>query len=192
MYKKILFLFIILLFSASILNAGAQKRAVLIIPQSGFDDNEMLVVKGSLEKAGVSVKVASESTDVAAGMQGLKVEPQITFFELYARDFDAVIFIGGMGSSRFWNDARMQKIAQDAFNNDRIVAAISDAPVILARAGILNGRRATIIASQSNEIVAGGGIYTSKPVETDDNIITAYGPQAAYEFALEIIKALQR
>jgi protease I len=74
----------------------------------------------------------------------------------------------------------------------KVVAAICLAPVVLARAGILKGKKATFFNSPISlgEMKAGGAVLVDKAVVTDSRIITANGPAAAKEFAETFIRTL--
>lgn len=166
------------------------KKAVMIIAHDGFRDEELLEPKEILEKAGIEVKVASSSLAPAKGMLGAKVKPDILVSDINIRDFHAIIFIGGSGASQYWDDPIAHKLAQDAISTDRVLAAICIAPVTLANAGVLKGKRATVWSSEAGSLRSGGANYTGRAVEKDGNIITASGPTAAQEFAEKLIKAL--
>lgn len=168
------------------------KKVVMIIAQNGFRDEEFLQPKEILEREAVEIKVASTTLDFALGMLGVKVKPDILVSDINVRDFDAIVFVGGMGASQYWDDPVAWKLAQDAINADRIVAAICIAPVTLAKAGILKGKRATVWSSEAGELQAAGANYTGRMVERDGNIITGSGPSAAREFGEEILRALNR
>jgi len=167
------------------------KKAVMIIAQGDFRDEEFLQPKEILEKNSIEVKVASSSLKLARGVLGAKVKPDILINDVKAGDFAAIIFVGGPGSSEYWNDPVAHKLAQEAAKTNKIVAAICIAPVTLAKAGVLKGKRATVWYSEAGQIKASGANYTGSSVEKDGNIITANGPQAAKEFAEEIVKALK-
>jgi len=166
------------------------KKVVMIIAQDGFRDEELLEPKEILEKNGIEVKVASTSLSQAKGMLGAKVKPDILVSDINVRDFDAVIFVGGIGASQYWDDPIAHQLTLEAVNSNRIVAAICIAPVTLAKAGVLKGKRATVWSSEAGQLKAEGAKYTARPVEKDGNIITGSGPTAAREFAEEIVKAL--
>jgi protease I len=72
------------------------------------------------------------------------------------------------------------------------VAAICLAPVVLARAGILKGKKATYFNSPVSfrEMKAGGAVLVDKAVVADSRIVTANGPAAATEFAGAFIGTL--
>lgn len=166
------------------------KKVLMIIAQDGFRDEELLEPKEILERNGIEVKVASTSLTQARGMLGAKIKPDILVSDINVRDFAAVIFVGGIGASQYWDDPIAHKLAQDALDTNRIVAAICIAPVTLAKAGILSGKRATVWSSEAGQLKAEGANYTGRAVEKDGNIITASGPAAAREFGNEIVKAL--
>jgi protease I len=196
--KKIL-LILVLLFAAYSLQASVYsqaiaetKKALMIIAQDRFQDDEFLRPKTVLENSGVEVTVASTSFAEATGMLGLKVKPDILVKDINVRDFDLILFVGGSGATQYLDDRLAHKIARDSIAANRIVAAICIAPAILANAGILEGKRATVWPSEGNSIEAKGAIYTARPVEVDGNIITASGPAVAREFAEEVVRALSK
>jgi protease I len=106
-------------------------------------------------------------------------------------DYDAVIFVGGVGAEEYWDDATAHAIATATVNTGKLLCAICIAPVTLAKAGVLKGKRVTVFSSERDKLEAEGAIYTGKNVEVDGKIITANGPNAATEFAEAIVKALQ-
>jgi len=169
---------------------GKMKKVVMVIAQDGFRDEEFLQPKEILERNGIEVKAASASLTEAKGMLGAKVKPDILVSDINIRDFAAVVFVGGAGASQYWDDPVAQKLAEDALNTNRIVAAICIAPVTLARAGILKGKRATVWPSEAEQLKAAGANYTGRAVEKDGDIITGSGPAASREFAEEIVRAL--
>ena len=167
------------------------KKVVMIIASDGFRDEELLEPKEILEDSGIEVKIASTSLSMAKGMLGAKVKPDMLLKDVKVEDFLAIIFVGGIGASQYWDDPLAHQIAQEAISKNRILAAICIAPVTLAKAGVLKGKRATVWSSEASQLKSAGANYTARPVEKDGNIITASGPFAAREFAEEILKALE-
>ena len=168
------------------------KKAVMIIAQNNFRDEELLKPKEVLEKSGVIVTVASSSLKESTGMLGAKVKPDILFTNINVADYDAVIFVGGSGASEYWDNPTAHKIANEANNAKKIVGAICIAPVTLAKAGLLKDKKATTFSSTINDIKSAGAKYTGAEVEIDGNIITASGPAAAQKFGETIVKALNQ
>ncbi|MCS7131535.1 MAG: DJ-1/PfpI family protein, partial [Hadesarchaea archaeon] len=91
----------------------------------------------------------------------------------------------------YFNDERALSIAKDAAKKGKKVGAICIAPIILANAGVLEGKRATVWNGDFVRMLKERGAkYTGKQVEVDGNIITANGPTAAKEFGRTIAKEL--
>ncbi len=167
-----------------------EKKAVMIIAQNNFRDEELLHPKNILENSGITVKIASRNIEEASGMLGARVIPDMRLQDINVQDFDAVIFVGGRGASVYWNDPVAHKIANEAYLASKVVAAICIAPVTLANAGLLKGKKATVWPSEARALTSKGAFYTGKPVEMDGLIITASGPAAADEFGKRIAEVL--
>ena len=167
------------------------KKVVMVIAQDSFRDEELSEPKQILERSGIEVKIASTTLGEVRGMLGAKVTPELLITDIKIKDFDAIVFVGGAGASQYWNDPTAHKLAQEAMNTNRIVGAICIAPVTLANAGILKGKRATVWSSEARQLEIKGANYTGRAVEKDGNIITASGPAAAREFGLELAKRLK-
>jgi 4-methyl-5(b-hydroxyethyl)-thiazole monophosphate biosynthesis len=68
------------------------------------------------------------------------------------------------------------------------VGAICAAPIVLAHAGILYGKKVTSYPGYEPELE--GATSTGAPVEVDGTVITGKGPGCAIPFALEIVRIL--
>ncbi|MCD6082498.1 DJ-1/PfpI family protein, partial [Candidatus Aerophobetes bacterium] len=115
------------------------KKAVMIIAEKNFRDEELFEPKKILEAEGVKVIVASTSFNTARGMLGGKVKPDMLLSEIKVDDYDAIIFVGGSGASQYWNDSLAHNIAKEAVEKNKVLGAICIAPVTLANAGVLTG-----------------------------------------------------
>jgi protease I len=171
--------------------ALAGKKVVMIIAPENFRDEELLQPKNILAEEGAEVAVASASLETAKGMLGAEVKPDILVNEIKPQDWDAVILIGGTGASQYWNDFSVHSMLNEAIKQNKIVGAICIAPVTLANAGILSGKKATVFSSETQKLTDKGAECTGKDVERDGNIITASGPQAAKEFGNALVQALK-
>jgi len=167
-----------------------EKKVVMIIAYRNFRDEELQKPKSILEKQGIKVIIASSSKGMATGMFGATAKPDILISELKVEDYDAIVFIGGSGASQYWNDPIAHAIAQEAVKQSKILCAICIAPVILANAGVLKDKRATVWPSEVDKLKAKHALYTGARAEIDGNIITAIGPEAAKKFGKAIFKAL--
>jgi len=172
------------------------KKALLIIAPNDFEDIEFLHTKEELEKAEIQIDVASTKKEIATGMQGTRIKVDIALDEVNVTEYDAIIFIGGLGACPYYTDEKALSLATEAFHYGKIVCAICIAPLILSKAGVLKGRHATIYDRKIKELTQmlteEGAVYIEKHVVVDGNIITANGPAAAREFGRTIARELNR
>jgi len=166
------------------------KKVVMIIAPQNFRDEELLQPKNILTEKGAEVVVASTSLETTEGMLGAEIKPDMLTGDIKPEDWDAIILIGGTGASVYWDDSSIHSLLNETVKQNKIVGAICIAPVTLANAGILSGKKATVFSSEVQKLKDKGAECTGKDVERDGNIITASGPQAAKEFGNAIAQAL--
>ena len=167
------------------------KKVLMIIAPKNFRDEELFDTKEEIEKRGNSVTIASVSKEIATGMLGKTATPELTLEEVKVEDYDAIVFVGGVGSSIYFSDPKAHQIAKEAAEKGKIIAAICIAPSILANAGLLKGKRVTAFPSEEKNLKEKGAIYTATSVERDGKIITADGPSSARDFGKKIAEALE-
>lgn len=170
------------------------QHALFIIAPKNFRDEELFHPLAVLEKAEIVCMIASLEVGKCIGSKGGEIEAQIGINQINAEDFDAVIFIGGGGSEIYFENAAAQLLAKKAFASEKIVAAICAAPVILAKAGILKGKKVTCFSAEEFEkaLEENGAILTRSDLEVDGKIITANGPKAANAFGEKIVEKLRK
>jgi 4-methyl-5(b-hydroxyethyl)-thiazole monophosphate biosynthesis len=69
------------------------------------------------------------------------------------------------------------------------VAAICAAPIALAAAGLLDGRKATCYPTFADQL--GSADYQTTEVVVDGQVTTSRGPGTALSFALSLVRQLQ-
>jgi len=166
------------------------KRVLLIVASMDFRDEEYLETRKVLESAGAIITTASSRAGESTGTMGSKITVDKGLSEVGSGSFDAVVFIGGPGAKEFFDDTRAHKLALEAVNQGKVVAAICIAPSILANAGVLNGKKATAFISEKDNMESHGAKYTGNDVTKDGKIITASGPHAAGDFGRLIANKL--
>ena len=169
----------------------AGRRILMVVAPKNFRDEEFLEPKGVFESRGAEVVITSRGVSEASGMLGAKVAVDKDVSEVSAGDFDAIVFVGGSGSSVYFDAPEAHKLAKEAAEYGRVLGAICIAPSILANAGVLDGKRATAFVSEEGNLKERGAVYIGEPVTVDGKIITAAGPQAARKFGEAIAEALE-
>ncbi|MDP8233656.1 MAG: DJ-1/PfpI family protein [Candidatus Saelkia tenebricola] len=183
----------ILVFLAVVLRiSDATSEVLMIVAKNGFRDEEVFITKEILENNGYMIDVASSSRGICLGMLGKSINAEISIEEINVSDYSVVVFIGGIGAREFFDSTLAHGIVKKAYQENKIIAAICIAPVILAQAGILEDKHATVLNSFKAQIQQYGAVYTGNGVEVDGNIITADGPGATEGFAYRILDVLKK
>jgi protease I len=74
-------------------------------------------------------------------MLGLRVTPDLLIQDVDAKDFDAFLLIGGIGSYEYWHDSDVHMLLNEAYKDNKLIRAICLAPVTLVNAGLLKGKK---------------------------------------------------
>lgn len=168
-------------------------KVLMVVAQNGFRDEELLVPKEILERAGHIVKIASINRGKATGTKGLVIRPDMAAYEANPEFFDCIIIVGGPGSPALAESRDVRSLVEKANGKGRIVAAICLGPLTLAKAGVLSGKNATIFPDRPaiQALRNSGAVYWTKAVVRDGNIVTADGPQNAGEFGDLLVEMLK-
>jgi len=166
------------------------KKAVFIIAQNRFQDQELLDTKKVLDGHGVETKIAAKTRDAALGKLGTTINPDLSLAEVDISKIDALIFIGGPGAFVYFDDQEVLGLAREAYKKNKILGAICVASSILANAGILIGKTVTGFPTEEQNLKNRGADYTGMQTEVDGKIVTAIDPSAANEFGQKLVYLL--
>ena len=173
----------------------SEKKILMVVAQKDFRDEEFFDPRDVFEDVGITITVASSTTKEAIGMLGGTVVPDIAISDVVIADYDAIVISGGGGSKEYlWNNVALHELVLQAFEMEKVVAAICVSPVILAKAGILEGKRATVFGDQASiaELEKAGAVYEDEDVIVVDYIITARDPASAMKFGKAVLEALKK
>jgi protease I len=167
------------------------KTIIMVIAHAGFRDEEYEQPAALFRNAGFRVITASSALTPAISKFGKIVPVDVLVSALSAKDADAIVFVGGPGAREYFDLPVAHQLAADFLNSGKLLTAICIAPTILARAGLLCDKKATIFPDGIADLQNGGAQYQKELVVRDGAIITACGPEAAMEFGSVIIDALE-
>ena len=165
------------------------KGDVVLFLAEGFEECEALLVVDLLRRAGINIVMAS-ITNKRTVVSSRNI-PIVADTLANAVDYSKVKMIvlpgGRLGVDNLnKNEFVIQKCLE--FAKDKKIAAICAAPSILAKLGLLNGKKATCHPDYKNKM--SGTIVTNEKVTIDGNIITGYSLGCCFDFAFKIIKEL--
>ena len=166
-------------------------KVLMIIAPERFRDEELFITKEELEKDGHETVIASIVKGICAGSRGGFATAAFTLNEVQTGDYDAVVFVGGGGSKIYFANEDVLRVAKEMYKRETVVAAICLAPVILANAGVLKGKNATVAGTEAKTIESMGAKYMGPGVTVDGKIVTCNGPKSSRLFGQKINELLK-
>jgi protease I len=168
-----------------------QLKVIMVRAPQYYCDEELFHIRAALAKKNVGLVIASTTTAEALGERlGVKIKPDITIHEVDIKEFVGIVIGSGTGCKEsLWQDENLREIVKLAYAQNKFVAAGCNAPVVLARAGILKERRATVFSNNENimELKNAAAVYKNEPVVVDGNIITSRDLMALKDFVEAIV-----
>ena len=168
------------------------KKALCII-YPNFSLYEVVGLTSTLALSfGIEIDYVASDRGIITSEDGLACQPTRTLDEVVIEDYSCVILPGMVNIGPALQDEKLNSFLRELGKQDILIAAISSAPILLAKAGLLKDTKFT------------GGIwqnffdyfeflprenFKAKAVLQDKNIITAVG-FAHQEFARKVILGL--
>lgn len=181
-----------------------QGKKIAVIAADGFEEIELTGPVWYFKQLGAKVDIVAPKFNPAPARYGLSypemskthimaiqylqpvgwIKFDHTADQVKVSDYDAVFIPGGA-----WNpdnlryDKDVIKFIQDFNKSGKLIAAICHAPVVLASADILKGKKLTGYWNIQVDLKNAGGTVTDEPVVIDGNIITSRHPIDVADFS---------
>ncbi|QPA52662.1 DJ-1/PfpI family protein [Lysinibacillus sphaericus] len=126
-----------------------------------------------------------------------KVTPEKLLHEIDLADFDALAIPGGFEEAGFYEDAfseEFQRVVRHFNDQQKPIATICVASLILGHSGILHNRQATTYNHPTSKRLAqlasfGATVVNERIVQTD-HMITSSNPGTAFDVAFRLLETL--
>jgi len=162
---------------------------VAVILADGFEEIEAMAIVDVLRRAGIETVMAGLHGGPLIGSRKVRVIPDAVIDTIRSDDFDMLVLPGGQpGTDNMNADDRVKDLVKDFSRKGKLIGAICAAPMVLADAGVLQGKHATSYPSCRDKLY--GALYEEKTVVTDGNILTSRGPGTALHFGLALVERL--
>ena len=165
-------------------------KKIAIILADGVEETEFIAVGDVLRRLSFEVVVAGLAGLEVNGAHGFALRAERLFSECCPAEFDAVFLPGGMGGAlAMYNSGAVLDFVREMERSGKIVSAICAAPMVLAKAGLLEGKRFTMYPGLDEYLPAGCRCGSEQAVR-DGRIVTGRGPGAVFAFAGELAASL--
>ncbi|MFM7021967.1 MAG: DJ-1/PfpI family protein [Flavobacteriales bacterium] len=170
------------------------KKIVMILASENFRDIEYITPRAFFEQAGFQIHTSS-TTPVSKGRFGFSVKHDVQLQDIKAANYDGIYLVGGGGSMEYMENETAKNIFTSFLNANKPVGAICMAPRNFIHWGFLKGKNATGWNNDRgfSKMATENGVKDNaqQAVVVDGLILTANGPEASEESALEFIKLLK-
>lgn len=159
---------------------------VYLLLADGFEETEAVAPLDVLRRAEIKVRTVGVTGDMVTGAHGIKMQADLAMEQIDTDTMTGIILPGGMpGTLNLQKDARVTELLKTAAAQDKLIAAICAAPMILGGLGLLEGRRATCFPGFEEELH--GAQVEDSGVVTDGSFITGRGAGVALQFGAAIV-----
>ena len=163
-----------------------KKTAILFA--NGYEEVEALTVVDLLRRAKIGCEILSVAdSGHVTGSHGISIGADRNFSGTDFSQYDGVILPGGMpGTTNLAADERVLALLRSFAAAGKLTAAICAAPTVLAKAGLLEGKKAVCYPGMEEQLT--GANVSFDPVAVDGTVITSRGLGTAIPFALSIVQ----
>jgi protease I len=115
----------------------------------------------------------------------------VAFADVDPSEYVALVIPGGRAPEYIRNDPDVQRIVRAFFDEERPVAQLCHAPLILGAAGLLSGRRSAAYPALEPDVAAAGGTFVDSDAVIDGQMISARAWPDHPEWMREFIRLLR-
>jgi protease I len=181
-------------------------KKILIITGDAGESFEILYACHRLREAGYEPVIAAPAVkrmnlvihdfepgwDTYVERKGYLVESDISFDDVDATDYKAVLCPGGRAPEYLRNDVRVIRIVKEFYNSGKYVFAICHGVQILLTADLVNQKKVACYEHVKFEVESCGGIYvTPDEAVKDGRIVTGKTWQSHPEFYKIVFNCLK-
>ena len=162
---------------------------LVVVPPSGYAETTLRYARSALYNVHVGTRsvspvderlikgVLQDEFQVDGKVAGETMEP-----------YSGLVLVGGPGATELAGESEVLRLVREATSADKMLAAWGHSTVILARAGVVKGRKVTGDPSIRDDVRAAGGKYTGVQVQRDGNLVTAFDDAAGLRMGRELIQ----
>lgn len=160
----------------------------LVLLFDGVEELEAIAPVDCLRRAGVETTLASTGPSTRiTGRNGIQLVADCLLGDCGEECHDLILIPGGPGHASLLENPLVIDLLKSHHASGKLVGSICAGPVVLQRAGILEGKQFTSFPA-TEDILPGRD--PDQAVVRDGNVITSQGAGTALQFALALVEAL--
>ena len=182
------------------------KPKILILAGDAAESLEVMYPYQRLLEEGYEVKIAAPSKkklhfvvhdfepgyDTYTEKPGYSWDADLAFADVKPEEFAAVVIPGGRAPEYIRNNADCKRIVQHFFQQEKPVAQICHAALLLAAAGVLKGKKTAAYPQLEPDVRAAGAEFVNSEAVIDGQMISARAWPDHPAWMREFIKVLKQ
>ena len=181
-------------------------KKILIITDDAGESQEIYYAKHRFLEAGYTPVIAATQKkrlhavihdfdpdwNTYVEKPGYLIQSDVTFQQVKARDYEAVLLIGGRAPEFLRHNAKVVDLVRQFHRSNKWIFAICHGIQILIAAGVIKGRTVTCYENVRLEVEYCGGTWVNRQSVVDGKIVTAQTWESHPEFYRHIFACLER
>lgn len=179
---------------------------VLILTGDAAESLEVMYPYQRLREEGYDVRIAAPSKkklhfvvhdfepgyDTYTEKPGYSWDADVAFADVNPADYAAAVIPGGRAPEYIRNDANFVRIIRHFFDAQKPVAQLCHAPLALATAGVLKGRRTAAYPALESDVRAAGAEFVNSEAVVDGAMVSARAWPDHPAWMREFVKLLKQ
>jgi 4-methyl-5(b-hydroxyethyl)-thiazole monophosphate biosynthesis len=165
------------------------REQIVLILAEGFEEVEAVGTIDVLRRSGIELTIAGLEGLVITGAHDIVIQADCELSEISADKIKMVILPGGLpGATNLRDSSDVIALVKNVYDSGNYIAAICAAPIVLAKAGLIDGKTVTCYPGFESQLTK--ATCTGNLCEVDGRIITGKGPGAVFAFSKCIVETL--
>ena len=184
--------------------SATMSKKILIVTGDGGDSYEALYAYHRFQEAYWEPVIAAPARrrlhllvhdrdpgwDTYVERPGYSLEAQVAITAVSAKDFVAVVILGGRAPEYMRNDASVLSLMREFAAQNKCICALGHGVQLLTAAGLTKGHSVTCHEHIIVEVEKDGGHYVDKPAVRDGRLVTGRSWRVHPEFYREVFACL--
>ncbi len=148
-------------------------NVLLFIPNKNFDQVGFSVLRNSAVQNRLNLFIVSDSNNIASGSRGMKIQPDVNYFNVNSVNFDGLIVIGCENGMEDHGNSVLERIIKKFDLREKFIFTIKSGSVIFANSTKLKGEISssefckkfyvrTGFSPVDSDIVSSGNIFSTR------------------------------
>ena len=165
---------------------------LVVVPSERYAETTLRYARSALYNVHVGTHTVSTVEDrILHGELQDELQADGLLKDASLDDHSGILFCGGPGALELAQDPDAQRLAREAFAQDKLVGAWGEAVLILGRAGVLKKRKVTADRLLAKELAGAGAKVVSHQVVVDKKLVTSIDDSAGLRFGKALVQLVR-